>query len=166
MIDEKQLFIQTEEKKVYSCAFTGHRDLPDDFDVSKLYNTVESLILKGVCVFYNGMAMGFDLLAAECVLAMKEKYPHIKLFACIPCYNQEKYFSESDKERYLTILKKADEQTVLSNHYFRGCMQVRDRYMADNADVLIAFCRKQTGGTAFTVNYFQKNYPLKEIFFM
>jgi hypothetical protein len=41
-------------------------------------------------------------------------------------------------------------------------MQKRDKYMADNADILIAYLKKPTGGTAFTVNYFTKKYPLKE----
>ncbi len=166
MIDEKQLFIQAEEKKLKSCAFTGHRSLPENFDKEKLFQAVETLIVNGVCLFYNGMAMGFDLLAAECVLSLKEKYPHIKLFACIPFYGQEKSFPQTDKDRYAEILKKADNQTVLAERYFRGCMQVRNRYMADNADILVAFCKKETGGAAFTVKYFQKKYPQKEIVFI
>ena len=55
---------------------------------------------------------------------------------------------------------------MLAEHYFRGCMQQRDKYMADRADVLIAYCKKDVGGTAYTVHYFKKKYPFKEILFL
>ena len=146
-----------------TCAFTGHRELYAGFSAQKLAETVRGLVREGVQTFYNGMAMGFDLLAAETVLALKAEYPQIKLIACIPCYNQEKNFSEADKKRYVEILKKADEQALLSEKYYRGCMQVRDQYMVDRADVLVCYCVKATGGAAYTVKYCQKKYPLKRI---
>lgn len=161
---EKQqlVFTQLQEKNT-SCAFTGHREFYEGFSKRKLTATVKRLTEEGVVTFYNGMAMGFDLLAAETVLALKKKNPQIKLVACIPCYNQEKSFSPEDKKRYARILKKADEQVLLSQNYYRGCMQVRDQYMVDNADVLVCYCVKETGGAAYTVKYCQKKYPLKPI---
>ena len=110
----------------------------------------------GVETFYNGMAMGFDLLAAEQVLELKKKFSAVKLIACVPCYGQEKYFSDEDKTRYLKILKKADEVVTLSDHYYNGCMQKRDRDLVDLSDTLIAYCRKEEGGAAYTVKYFSK----------
>ena len=161
---KKQLNIFTTETEqttpLYTrCVFTGHRDLGDDFSKAKLKKEILSLIKEGVEVFYNGMAMGFDLLAAECVLSCKKKYPKIKLVACIPCYGQEKYFSETDKKRYVKILKKADEKVTLAERYHPGCMQKRDKYMVEHADVMIAYCHKPQGGAAYTVKLFQKAYP-------
>ena len=154
---------QFEEKPVKSCAFTGHRTLPEYFSSKKLYTEIEELIKNGIEIFYNGMAIGFDLLSAEQVLKLKKKYKDVKLVACIPCYNQEKSFSQKDKIRYVEILKKVDEQVLLSENYYRGCMQVRDQYMADKADVLVAFCEKETGGAAYTLKYFKRKYPDKKI---
>ncbi len=154
---------QLDEKTVKSCAFTGHRELPEYFSSKKLYTEIEELIKNGIEIFYNGMAIGFDLLSAEQVLKLKKKYKDVKLVACIPCYNQEKNFSPKDKKRYVEILKKADKQILLSEKYYKGCMQVRDQYMADNADVLVAFCEKETGGAAYTLKYFKKKYPDKKI---
>jgi len=151
------------EEQMKSCAFTGHRELPAYFSSKKLYTEIEELIKNGIEIFYNGMAIGFDLLSAEQVLKLKKKYKDVKLVACIPCYNQEKNFSPKDKKRYVEILKKADEQILLSEKYYRGCMQVRDQYMADKADVLVAFCEKETGGAAYTLKYFKKKYPDKKI---
>ena len=62
--------------------------------------------------------------------------------------------------------KKADEKIYLAKDYYKGCMLTRDRFMADKADVMIAYCKKDTGGTAYTVRYFKKKYPLKEIIFL
>ena len=124
---------------------------------------IKRLIENGVEIFYNGMAMGFDLLAAETVLRYQKQYPHVQLIACIPCYNQEKNFPETDKQRYAKILKKATSMVMLSENYYRGCMQVRDQYMVDNADMVLCYCIKDTGGAAYTVKYCQKKYPFKPI---
>ncbi len=162
-----QLSIKDEKIKLKTCSFTGHRELPENFDIKKLKNAVEELIKKGVEVFYNGGAKGFDLLSAETVLSLKEKYPFIKLILCIPCLYQEKNYIEEDKKRYLTIYNEADEKIMVSNdRYFKGCMQKRDMFLADKGDILIAFLQKETGGTAYTVKYFKKKYPYKEILFL
>ena len=158
--------VQNDTQQSLSCAFTGHRFLESDFSERKLKKTIDALIKKGVDHFYNGMAMGFDLLAAETVLAAKKKYPQIRLICCIPCPAQDKFFSEEDKQRYAAVLERADEQILLSNYYFKECMLKRNRYMCDCADFLIAYCNKPTGGTAYTVRYFQKQKPENEIFYL
>ncbi len=160
MLKQINLFTIEEKNSVYkNCVFTGHRDLGDDFSKSTLKKTIEGLIKEGVENFYNGMAIGFDLIAAECVLSLRKKYPQVKLIACVPCYGQEKYFSDIDKRRYVKILKKADETVTLADHYYQGCMQNRDKYMVEHAEVMIAYCKKTTGGAAYTVKLFQKAYP-------
>ena len=161
---EKQLTL--DYKIVKACAFTGHRILEKDFSLNELKKQIKNVVENGVEIFYNGMAQGFDLISAEVVLSMKKKNPQIKLIACVPFYGQERNFSEEDKERYVKILKKADEVVYLSDTYYKGCMLVRDRYMADRGDMIITYCKKQTGGTAYTVKYFQKKYPEKEIIFL
>lgn len=164
----EQLFLEQaiEKKAVKNCVFTGHRVLEKDFSARRLKKEIKNAVEKGVETFYNGMAMGFDLVAAEKVLELRKKYPQIKLIACVPCYGQEKNFSEKDKKRYVSILKKADEKVVLSENYYRGCMHVRDRYMADRAEMMICYCKKDTGGAAFTVKYFKKINPLAEIIYL
>ena len=147
-----------------ACAFTGHRELGEDFSARKLKKQIKQLMEGGVTTFLNGVAVGFDLLAAEYVLELKKKFPNVKLIACVPCYGQEKKYSTEDKARYIKIIKNADEVVALAEHYFRGCMQNRDRYMVDNAELLICYCRKTTGGTAYTVRYFEKTHGEEFIF--
>ena len=135
-----------------SCAFTGHRDFLEDLNYSLLDSVIENLIKTGTEVFYCGMAVGFDLSAAETVIKLKEVYD-VKLIACIPCPEQSFNFSESNLRRYERIIKNSDEVIYISPHYFEGCMLKRDRFMVDNCDVLVCYLRKNNGGTYYTVNY-------------
>ena len=147
-------FLIEEENKIKTCAFTGHRELEADFDVKKLEENIELLIKNGVKIFYNGGALGFDLIAAKIVLKLKNKYD-IKLITCVPFYGQEKYFSSAQKEVYNKILKASDEVIILSDTYYKGCFLRRNDYMIENADYLIAYLKKSVGGTAYTVNKFR-----------
>ena len=142
--------------KISACCFTGHRIIPvNELNMlsGELMKAVEELILQGVTDFYAGGAIGFDMLAAEAVLKLRNKYSRIKLHIIIPCENQEKMWSKDNKERYRRINDAADEVKCLSPVYFNGCMQVRNRYLVDNSDILIAYMTKSEGGTASTVKY-------------
>ena len=142
--------------KKIACAFTGHRNLKEfDFDYERLRETVYTLLDRGFNTFYCGMALGFDMLAAECLLEFRPQYK-FKLCAVIPCVGQADKFSYENKERYKKILAACNDFVILNDGYFPGCMQQRDRYMVDNCDVLVAFLRKKSGGTYYTVNYAEK----------
>jgi uncharacterized phage-like protein YoqJ len=148
-------------ENIISCAFTGHREVNDYLDGQLLEKCLKNLIDQGVNTFYNGMAKGFDLLAAELVLKLKRTYPQIKLIACIPCLGQEKSYSDEDKSRYAAILEKCDDIKIISRTYYTGCMFARDRYMVDNSDYLVALLRHTHGGTYYTVSYAKsKNKPI------
>lgn len=73
--------------KMKVACFSGHRRLPQDCSLLKanLEKAIVELIEQGVVFFGNGGAVGFDLLAAETVLGLKEKYPHIRLVMVLPC---------------------------------------------------------------------------------
>lgn len=162
----KQISLFEEEKQLKFCVFTGHRELSSDFSKRKLKEEIKKLISLGVDTFLCGMAIGFDLLAAETVFSLKKKNPQIKLIACIPCIGQEKYFSKADQKRYVDAVKKSDERIILADSYYRGCMQARDKYMAERGDVMLAYCTKKEGGAAYTVRCFQKLHPDGEIIFL
>ena len=162
----EKLPLITTNKILKNCAFTGHRELDESFSIEKLKKVVEDLIKKGVKNFYCGMAKGFDLFVAEEIIRQKEKNTQIKLIACVPFYGQEKSYKEEDKKRYVQALKHCDLKMTFCEHYFRGCELVRDRYMAEQADVLVAYLKKKTGGTAYTTKYFQQKNPYKEIIFL
>ena len=60
------------------CAFFGHRNIPENLE-PRLRELVERAITQyGITEFWNGGYGGFDDLAAEVVISLKAKYPHIR----------------------------------------------------------------------------------------
>ncbi len=137
----------------FTCSFSGHREMVD-LDYFLLDRVIKNLINEGCYKFFCGMAKGFDLAAAESVLAQRKK--GVQLVALVPCAEQSRYYSAVDKARYDRILRECDETITFSETYFKGCMQQRDRFLADNCDVLVCYLRKKSGGTYYTVSYARK----------
>jgi uncharacterized phage-like protein YoqJ len=144
----------------FKCAFTGHRVLREDFDREILVDCIRHVIECGADTFYCGMAIGFDLIAASALLELKKEYPFVKLVACIPCQGQEKYYVDEYKQMYYDVLSNCDEVNVLAKNYYKGCMHVRDNYMVDNCDAVIAYMYEESGGTHYTVKYAEKKNKL------
>lgn len=87
----------------------------------------------------TGMAVGFDMLAAEVVLSMKRVCPGITLTADIPNREQSEHFGELNRRRYQSLLTRADEFICLSENYYKRCFLDRDRYMVEHSSMLIAW---------------------------
>ena len=139
-----------------TCCFTGHRDIPQseyEYIESRLYEEAEKLIKSGVMYFGSGGARGFDLLSAQVIIALKKKYPDIRLILIIPCPEQTKYWRLQDQIKYEQVKQSADKIRILSDKYYEGCMLARNRYIVDNSLYVICYKRKNTGGTAYTVDY-------------
>ena len=148
-----------------TCAFTGHRpqNLPFRFNESDkrcvtLKKQLRKLIVYlieqyNVTHFISGMDIGVDMYAAEIVLDLKTKYPHITLESAIPCETQAAKWSEPLRDRYFKIAEQCDKETMLQTQYTPDCMQKRNRYMVDQADVLLAVWNGTPSGTGSTVQY-------------
>ena len=133
------------DKESRTACFTGHRELPTDDlpEISKrLEDTLVKLIEQGYRYFGAGGALGFDTLAAQVVLRLRERYPQIRLILVLPCLNQTRGWPQADIDAYEEITRCADKVTYTSEHYFSGC---------------ICYLTKPTGGTAYTVNYARRS---------
>ena len=100
--------------------------------------------------FYCGMALGFDMMAAEVVLSLKDKFPDIQLIAVVPFSGQSNRWTSSEQERYHRILAKTDKVVTLSENYFRGCLFRRNDYMLSHSCGVIAYYDASQGGTFYT----------------
>ena len=144
------------DKKCRTACFTGHRELPAEYlpEISKrLEDTLVALIEQGYCYFGAGGALGFDTLAAQAVLRLRERYPQIRLILVLPCLNQTRSWQQADVDIYEELKRRADKVTYASESYFRGCMQKRNRHLVDNSSVCVCYLTKPAGGTAYTVDY-------------
>ncbi len=140
----------------WGCCFTGHRNIePSEIGLTEeaVLLQTERLICEGYRYFYTGGALGFDTLAARCVLRLRIDYPDIRLILVLPCIEQTRGWKPYDIAMYEDIKANCDEFIYSSLHYFRGCMHVRNRYLVDSSSVCISYLLKDTGGTAYTVDY-------------
>ncbi len=138
------------------CCFTGHREIPaDQCDAiaARLNETVRELAAQGGVCFRAGGALGFDTLAAQAVLRLRDEFPQIKLVLMLPYMEQARSWSASDQQIYEQIKERADEVIYTSQHYTRGCMHKRNRSLVDGSDLCICYLTKASGGTAYTVRY-------------
>lgn len=152
--------------KQKTCCFSGHRPCKLSFGYDEghpdclrlkasLMHEVDKMRGNGVNTFLTGMAQGIDLIAAGIVLDIRKVYPggNIRLVAVIPYEGQADRWMVPYRERYFDILSKADEVITLQTRYTDGCMQERNRYMADASSHLIAVYGGSKGGTKYTVDY-------------
>ncbi len=139
-----------------TCCFTGHRHIPEA-DREKIKHRLETVITslyqRGVYYYGAGGALGFDTLAAQAVLRLRERYPALKLILVLPCLDQTKGWRPEDIAVYNQIKAGADKVVYTSQTYTPGCMHKRNRYLVDNSGTCVCYLTKQTGGTAYTVQY-------------
>ena len=139
-----------------TACFTGHRKIPEELrpDVSiRLKRGIMEAYSDGYRCFLCGGALGFDTLSALAVLDVKAECPDIVLCLALPCADQDAHWSDEDRRVYREIRKNADREIVLSDRYYPGCMQMRNRYMVDHSTLCICYWKEPGGGTAFTVRY-------------
>lgn len=141
--------------KKQTCCFTGHRALPsEDYAIkSRLKVVIESAVQKGYRFFGTGGALGFDTIAAQTVLELKSKYPHIRLILVLPCVNQTSGWKQADIDEYERIKALADKVVYTSMEYYSGCMYKRNRHLVDHSSLCICYLTRLSGGTAYTVRY-------------
>lgn len=139
----------------HSCCFTGHRSfsISEEALCAQLTKTIASMVEQGINTFYAGGAQGFDLLAEESVLAEKQNHPELKLILCLPYPGHTKNWPLDKQQRQEAIYNQADGVSYVGSHYFRGCMQIRNRRMVEQSRFCVCLLERTTGGTASTVAF-------------
>ena len=144
----------------HRCCFTGHR--PDKMEFGEkeikplLEKAIDEAISKGFVTFITGMAMGTDIWAAEIVLDRRKKNDEIHLICALPHPGFENRRSFVEKMKFSKIIKNADLVKEINDHYFTGCYQVRNEWMVDRSNLVIAVFNGQKSGTKNTVDYAKK----------
>lgn len=100
----------------------------------------------------SGMALGVDQWAAH--IAYKLSIPFI---AAVPFEGQEKAWPAASQKTFHQLLKLASEKVIVSpGGYAAAKMQIRNEWMVDHCDLLIAVWDGTKGGTGNCVQYAQK----------
>lgn len=158
-------------------AITGHRPnkLGNDYDLtSDLIQNIEHEIVKNLLklcpkdtefkdyfIFITGMALGIDTLFAKMAIDM-----NIPFIAAIPFHGQQLKWSKNSIQIYADIISNifCDVKVVSNGTYAPYKMQIRNQWMVDNCDILIAVWDGSSGGTKNCVEYAKKQG--KEIIFI
>lgn len=141
--------------KAVSVCFSGHRNVP--FSTQKdLKQRLKSEIAKayadGYRCFYCGMAMGFDLLAAEAALSLQNELKDLQVIAVVPFQGQADRWSIEAQAKYERVLSAVNDVIVLSGRYYNGCLLRRNDYMVSRSSRLITYYDgSNKGGTFYTV---------------
>lgn len=145
--------------------FSGYRPEKFSFILQKgheayfaLRERTAAAILQAVEGGYTtclcGMCKGFDLVAADVVLELRENKPELtdlKLIAVRPFEGQG--FADPWQVMHQLVLSRADEVVTLASTYRPGIYFQRNRYMVDRSSRLICYYDGRPGGTAHTVRY-------------
>ena len=135
-----------------TCCFTGHRDIPADRLQMVMTGTeakVRELISQGYRYFGIGGAMGYDTIVAE----MEREYPEIKIILVYPFDGFISRWSDSQQATYARLLPMYDKRVCVCKSASREAYLARDRHLVDYSSACIAYCTRQTGGTAYTIRY-------------
>lgn len=141
--------------------FTGHRNIPSEMRptlMERMDRTVRYLASSGFTTFISGGAVGFDILAACRVLVARRHDPSIRLVLALPCHDQTAAWRNlEDLKLYKMLLGQADEVHYTAEMYTPGCMRIRNQWMVDHAALCVAYKKRDSGGTAMTVEMARKS---------
>lgn len=149
--------------KKYSCFFSGHRHLPKN-EIGIIESFLDEKIMEkynsGITDFITGGALGFDMLAEESIIRLKDYYGlegKMKLIIYLPCREYDKYWDVRERERFCNIKVYTDKMLLVTdNLYHSGCMSVRNQKMVDDASCGIVYKKSRRSGTGQTVAMAEK----------
>jgi uncharacterized phage-like protein YoqJ len=135
--------------------FTGHRpaSLPGNYSQHTdraLLSTADFILTeyKPEKVI-SGMALGWDIAVAQCAINRG-----IGLIAAIPFESQSSRWPQTSQTRYRRLLNKAAQIEVISpGDYSSEAMQLRNQWIVNHCDRLMALWHSEKGGTKNCVDY-------------
>lgn len=139
-------------------AVTGHRpqQLGAEWSLKGPYSDFIRGELKKCLLEYtpkqaiSGLALGVDQLFVQVALELK-----IPVLAAVPCLEQESKWPKASKDLYYELLSNplVTQYVVTPTYYTSSVMQIRNEYMVDNCDLLLAVFNGTRGGTKNCIDY-------------
>jgi len=133
-----------------TACFTGHRTYDGNRN-EELEAAIRELYARGYRTFLCGMAVGFDLAAAEVALSLRNELKGLQVVAVVPFEGMQLRFYESQRALFERVTHGADEVITLATRYSASVYALRNNYLVDNSTAVIAYFTGEKGGTAYTV---------------
>ncbi len=143
------------DDSITTVCFTGHRNIPENITSiihELLAQILDSLYDRGARIFKAGGAVGFDTMAAQAVIDLRNRKDDrsVKLHLCLAAPDQAKNFSRYDAIIYRMVFDSADSFSYESEKASSASYFARNRSLVGGSDVCVAYCTEQRGGTYYT----------------
>ncbi len=155
--------------KKLSVCFSGYRPEKFNFPLTEdnkkfkelkknLKEVIFDLISKDKCIFYIGLAYGFDIIVGETLLECEKELDIVLEIKCVMPYRGFlDTFTEDWRERAYNLIDETNRLEIISQKYERGVFYKRNRFMVDNSKILVCYYDGKKGGTKYTLDYAKKN---------
>lgn len=135
------------------CVFFGHRFVPEPEKIKqKLKAVVRDLIQEGTDTFWLGGYGEFDTLAEDVVRELKAEFPHIKKVLALAYLPKNKEDYQYKSQFYDDLFY--PEGVEIGPKKF--AIPRRNKYMAENADYIVAYLNTKSGGAFYAVQIARK----------
>lgn len=150
--------MKTWELRKKTCCLTGHRQIPPGRAEELAARTAEEIralvVDRGVSFFGVGGAVGYDTLAAQVLFRLREReFAHIRVILVYPFDGFTHRWPDEQKRVYAGLLHRYDKVVCASDTPGKAAYLARDRRLVDGSAYCIAYCTRESGGTAYTVGY-------------
>lgn len=144
-------------------AFCGHSNyIEADDDKKRVLDLLETSIKDSSVEFFLGEYGAFDNFAYNCCKIYKKKHPNAKLIFITP------YLSTTFQKNNLTHKEHEFDSIVyppLENAPLKFAISYRNKWIVDQADIIITYITHKYGGAYSTYRYAkQKNKKIFNIF--
>ncbi|MCI9257020.1 SLOG family protein [Acutalibacter sp.] len=141
------------------CSFTGHRRVPGQ-DAQRLRRRLREEIVRreagGIPVFLAGGALGFDTMAAQEVVRLRDGgLSALRLVLVLPGLGQTARWPEKNVADYLALQSAADDVFYTGDRCEPEAYLRRNRFLVDHSCQCLCYLttHSRRSGTAYTVRY-------------
>ena len=143
-----------------TCCLTGHRVIPPGEEAKVMIrarNILQKLIRENNVRFFGvGGAVGFDMLAAEYLIGLRDRQEQqLKIVSVLPWpgWRETEDWTDDLRAREEKILQASDKVVYVRSEYGKNVFLLRDRKLVDGSAYCVSYCNRPRTGTAYTVRY-------------
>lgn len=139
-----------------TCTFSGHREVYQSGIEARLDAEIEKLLqMDNEFRFLAGGMGQFDGMGAGAIRAAKRRHPEKRITMTLVLPYMSNWLNE-DKEYCQFYYDQIIIPEELDTAHYKAAIQLRNRWMVDRTDIVIAYIYRDFGGALATVRYAQR----------
>ena len=136
-----------------ACTFAGHREVFSSKVDAQITKSLSELLRTDTeFIFYTGGMGDFDKKCESAVRLMKKDNPKlsIRLILVLPYMTNR---LNTEKEYFETYFDDVIIPTELCDVHYKAAIKMRNRWMVEHSDRVLAYIRRNYGGAFETIKY-------------